>query len=302
MRSTDSVSVSFSNFGKLDGSNILIKPFTSFCGDGNTGKSFCLKLIYSLFNAVSYPGDSEQIAQRINENLVRNFQIPNVRDLKNDPYQSAQIRVEGLFDFHIFETKTEFVPGDDYWWAGENLSDTVYLGSPDCWKLKNMLETARINPKYRHTGRIELNSVPEYAYDTFSALLSDSVGHPAFPDIQEQLVKAMGGKLVIDATGGIAFIEKGKHFPLSVVSDRIINLGILELLLDRKIITKNTILFVDSVDHTLYSYLFEIASSGGTVIFGSSISNMPGDAKERCKQRKNQFIIYQNFFPLRRNF
>ena len=158
-------SLKVKNFGKIDEAEIDIGNFTVLAGANNTGKSFVLKLLYSLlspmnvqstldgqrsradslksaawhsprrrdsstgmidrkayemetiFASVSEDGADEwkfvqaELKDRVEMNLVRNFQVSRVYELKGDPGEDLEANVDDLLRMIVSEKSFELDVG-----------------------------------------------------------------------------------------------------------------------------------------------------------------------------------------------
>ena len=120
--------------------------------------------------------------------------------------------------------------------------------------------------------RVQLSGVPGYIFNLISLLKKDYVGDIAFPEIYNKLTQTeiMGGQLTITDDGNILFYENDKLFPLSITATGIANIGMLSLLIERKVLDKDSLLFVDEPEAHLHpawqvflaESLFELARQG----------------------------------------
>ena len=82
----------------------------------------------------------------------------------------------------------------------------------------------------------------------------------------------MGGKIAISKTGDLSFYENGRRFSLPVTAMGIANLGILALLIERKVLDERSFLFIDEPEAHLHpawqvimaENLFELSRQGVT--------------------------------------
>ena len=162
----------------------------------------------------------------------------------------------------------------------QQYSRVIYLESPIYWKLKNALEDARDRSGYSHEGKREkLTGVPGYFYDLARALKYEYTGDVEFPDVYKKLTgrDVIGGKIAISESGDLSFQENGRSFPLPVTALGIANLGILALLIERKVLDKNVLIFIDEPEAHLHpawqvvmaEALFELSRQGANVVLAT---------------------------------
>ena len=115
---------------------------------------------------------------RISQNLTNNFQMVTLTPLLAQPDQPGIIEIEGVGKFSWGNGK-----GIDFSidWRGiqqlQHYSRVLYLESPMHWKLKPVLETSRLSPRFFHLyGRQRMGGVPAYVFDLFVAMREEYAG------------------------------------------------------------------------------------------------------------------------------
>ncbi len=226
-------------------------------------------------------------------NLLQNFQVQEVSDLKNDKDNSINIKIGG-------ET---LVLGDKghAFRPASNISDifivdkALYLGSPLFWQLKNPLESVG-NRKRHHDSKQRLSGVPEYFYDMVATLreqytkelpifMKQNAEDSIFFKVADRLTGEHGinGKVSVAATGEMLYAEKdGATVPLVQAATGIANMGVLALLIEKNILDKNTFLFIDEPEAHLHPVwqveiadaLFKLAEAGVNVVIATHSDNI----------------------------
>lgn len=215
------------------------------------------------------------IQYKINQNLILNFQTPKIVDLKADMASITQINIEGIGNFQI---ESEFIHSSIQRTGLLQLqqySKVIYLESPLYWKLSPALEA--VSPRFHHSDRISLSGVPGYFFDLIKALKSRVSGKMDFPELFESLTKVLGGKLILSETGELLFSESERIFSMHLTATGVVNLGILALLIERKVLDKGTFLFIDEPEAHLHpawqvvmaEALFELARHGINVVIAT---------------------------------
>ena len=215
---------------------------------------------------------------QIEENLIQNFQIPNIETLQSQRDVPSEIDIEEFGVYKFNEDKRDFRPNRSLVEQSWLHSRVIYLESPVYWKLKEALESV-VGPRGSFFGRELLSGVPGYFYDLARALKSEYSGDVAFPDVYEQLTgqEAIGGKIAITEDGDLSFQEDGRSFSLPVTAMGIANLGILALLIERKILDEDAFLFIDEPEAHLHpawqiiiaEALFKLCLQGVRVIIAT---------------------------------
>lgn len=217
------------------------------------------------------------LEREISRRLIQNFQVPVLSRLSADGKESFAVSIDNVCSF---ELKGGMLADSKIKPAGFDLlrdwSRVVYLESPVYWKLKSPLESARISGRFRHESRDRLGGVHGHFYDSAEALKVKYSGDIAFPELYKRLTskEVMGGKLTISEIGELRFQENGRSFPLHLTSTGVINVGILALLIENKVIDEGTFLFIEEPETNLHPSwqveiartLFELSRSGVNVV------------------------------------
>ena len=213
------------------------------------------------------------------QNLMMNFQTPDLSLLRNKQDRTVVIDITDIGKFEATEGGLIRFSVD---MAGLQLlraySKVIYLESPLYWKLKDALESPILDPSF-HSSRGELTGVPGYFYELASALRRKSTNGVAFPSLLEKLTRedVLNGKIEISEDGELVFQENGQALPLSLVAMGVANLGILALLIERKIIDEETFIFIDEPEAHLHpawqvvmaETLFALSQQGVNVVIAT---------------------------------
>ena len=215
---------------------------------------------------------------KVTQNIRENFQVPDPSHLKKEKTSPLSLQVEEIGEFTDKEEKEEYIfnpyPGGIQ--KLQHHSRVLYLESPIYWKLKEALESLRLNPRFS-SSRKQMNGVPGYFYGLVSALRTSYPHNAIFQDLHEQLAQAIGGKIVISDNNELLFQENDKSFPLSQVATGVANLGFLGLLIEKRILDRGTFLFIDEPEAHLHpawqvimaKILFELARQGVKVVIAT---------------------------------
>ena len=228
-------------------------------------------------------GDADQfivygIREKILQNVIQNFQVPSLSSLRARPEIASEIFMDGIGKFEFDDGDIQFSIEAAGLQQLQDYSRVIYLESPVYWKLRFALERIRISPRFFHSrGRERLSGVPGYFYDLARALREEYSGKVAFPELYNRLTSKMGGKITISDTGELNFYENERSFSLHTTAMGVVNLGILTLLIERKIIDEGTFLFIDEPEAHLHpawqvgmaEALFELARQGVNVVIAT---------------------------------
>ena len=219
------------------------------------------------------------IGHKIKENLIKNFQVSKISYLSGNLDHPFEADAKNYGKFESRDEKIVYNINRDWFYQFQQYSNIIYLESPVYWKLKNALELVSDNKRRLDSKRKRLSGVPGYFYDLVSALKYDYTGDIAFPDLYERLTSkdVLGGKIAISEIGNFSFQENGRSFSLPVTAMGVANLGILALLIERKVLDKNSVLFIDEPEAHLHpawqvivaETLFELAKGGVNIVIAT---------------------------------
>ena len=252
------------------------------------------------------------IEYKVEENLIQNFQVSNLSDLKGREKHESVVSIDDIGEFRF--------SNDDFYFdiarAGlqrlQEYSKVIYLESPVYWKLKNALEDVRMYPRYLHSRREQLIGVPGYFYDLASALNHEYTGEIDFPELYKKLTskEVIDGKIAISESGDLSFQENGRNFSLPVTAMGVANLGMLALLIERKVLDKDSFLFIDEPEAHLHpawqvvmaDALFELAKGGVNVVIATHSADILKWLEVHVKKHPNdESLIALNKFPANGN-
>jgi len=219
------------------------------------------------------------IRSKIYENLLHNYQITSLEELQGHREISPFAKISDIGSFRFDTENIEFGIDTSGLQQLQEYSKVIYLESPIHWKLKKALENIRNNPRFFHFERDRLSGVPGYFYDLASVLREQYPGDVEFPGLFENLTSkgVLGGKIIMSEAGELFFRESARDFPLILTATGVVNLGMLALLIERKVLDKGTFLFIDEPEAHLHpawqvvmaETLFALAQQGVNVVIAT---------------------------------
>lgn len=244
------------------------------------------KALKELNTKIKKTGDLELLTNGIQHsilrNLIQNFQVSSLSSLRTQPKRTSEVSIEGIGEFHL--KNHDFVDLNKIDVVGliklQHCSRVIYLESPVCWKLKLALERAEEFRHFYHPRESDrLTGVPGYFNDLARFFKAKPTDKPAFPELYKKLIskQVMGGKLEVSDLGELRFQENKRSFPLPLTALGIVNLGILALLLEYRIIDEGAFLFIDEPEAHLHpawqveivEALFNLADLGVNVVIAT---------------------------------
>ena len=228
---------------------------------------------------------STAIGFRILHNLEQNFQILNYSSLQAASNTPASISVDqfGEFDFangqFSFDSAIDLNDGLSSLSRLRQYGNVIYLESPIYWKLKKSLEAIALDSRRTLRKRARLDGVPGYFYNLARELTFGYLGDMAFPEVHRRLTspEIIGGRVALTEEGSLNFHEDERIHPLSVTATGVANLGILALLIERRVLNENSLIFIDEPEAHLHpawqtvmaKALFELARQGASVVIAT---------------------------------
>ena len=226
------------------------------------------------------------VESRFSENLLLNLQCgPTLEPLRGRPlvFMYAKIEGAGKFSFALEGDNAKFIPDappSSVLAMLRKHAKVRFLGPPVLWQMRTALNNARvIRLKRSSNGRKLMDGVPKYVDDLEELLTQgDLSGNAAFPEILQNLTETIGGKIVRDDDSGQLFFHEGKNsVPLPSTASGVVPLGILALLIEKKLVDKGAFLFIDEPEANLHPAwqvemvraLFELAQGGVNVVLAT---------------------------------
>ena len=233
----------------------------------------------------------------LERNLTGSFQVPQLHKLIKGNSESANIKITRGEDisnkdpsFSTLICKPS-IEGNNInsnlsiieWLKMNYKSRVVYLESPMHWKLRNALIQAGRN-KIFYTKRKSL-LVPKYWTDLNLMLMDEWSGEMAFPQIFQDLTeKTLKGKMTVSESGSLQFKFKGDDtsHSLPITATGVVQLGLLALLIEKKVLDKGTVLFIDEPETNLHpawqvkmmQTLFQLAKEGVYIVMATHSADM----------------------------
>ena len=287
------------NFGPIDAATVQVGPFTVFAGPNNTGKTLVSKMLYSMLDA-----RNANHALAFDQNVYRNFQVPDFSTLEGDGDSPLYFSVEGVGELRELKgADFKFIPSPQIVENTQSFPEVFYLESPLYWKLKNPLESIKLGS--RSPLEHSLNGVPAYFYDLAASLRRTHIDH-RLTGIHNRLHDAIGGKIALSEAGDLEFQKNGKSIPLSLASAGVANMGMLALLIERGALERGSFLFFNEPESNLHSawqvemaaILFELARQGVNVVVSTHSMTILKWLEVHIKENpEDRELVRLNKFP-----
>lgn len=222
-----------------------------------------------------------ELQDRTTQALNLNFQVPEVASLAGDGDRELLVDVEDLLRLVANRDGVDLSAPDPVAVRPMDIQNLVYIESPVYWKLFDALKDLRRLPPFvrPRRGRHRLTGVPDYFYHLADTITHKYTGEMSFPDVYRQLVQEdmINGRVAVSESGDIVFEEAGRSFPLVTAASGVANIGFLAMLIERKVIDHDTMLFIDEPEAHLHpawqvvvaDALFQLAREGVRVVLAT---------------------------------
>ena len=251
------------------------------------------------------------MTHKINENFVHNFQTSTFSSLKSVENEDAVVSIDGIGTIRLAaDDSIEFDILEEGFNLLQDYSRVIYLESPIYWKLKDALEKLKLSPRFRILAdRERLDGVPGYFYDLASVMREKYSGDIAFPELFEKLVSGgiLAGRIAITDNGDLTYRQGEREFSLHLTAMGVVNVGILALLIERKILDEGSFLFIDEPEAHLHpawqvqmaEVLFELARQGVYVVLATHSLNFLKWLEVHVKQHPEdrELVALNRFSP-----
>lgn len=267
------------------------------------------KLHESISNTEYRDFVTSDLEYRARQNLIRNFQTPDLSLLHNKQDKNIVIDITDIGEFEITKGgEIRFSVNITGLQLLRAYSKVIYLESPLYWKLRDALESLRLNPDlFRSSREEELTGVPSYFYKLASALKRKPTNGAAFPSLLEKLTRedVLNGKIGISEDGELVFQENDQVLPLPLVAMGVANLGILALLIECRIIDEETFIFIDEPEAHLHpawqvvmaETLFALSQQGVNVVIATHSVDILKWLEVHVKEKpEDKTLIALNYF------
>ena len=221
-----------------------------------------------------------ELQRRTKRSLTMNFQVTELVSLARNPDKEVVVSIAELLHLTARGDSVDFGENESVPALPFGHRNVVYMESPVYWKLFDALGgRGRPVPSTRRPDRERLTGVPDYFYDLAQMVRRKYTGEMAFPDVHRQLSgeDAINGEVAISETGDLIFKEAGRSFPLGTAAAGVANIGVLAMLIERKVIDHGTMLFIDEPEAHLHpawqvvvaEVLFQLAREGVRVVLAT---------------------------------
>ena len=274
--------IEISSFGPIDRAECSdLGQINLFIGRNGSGKTFLLKALYSALRTVeAYRRGKEQRSEKeiLSDKLYWTFQAPTLGELvkkgENSLFFSMKSSKEEVFSYSFGGSTVKNVATINNTFE-QKADNTIFIPAKEILSLRDVILEAREN--FSSFG------FDDAYYDLAKALRPTTKGRnvKSFSNARKSLETAIGGRVGYDEKQKTWFFygENNKKFDLSITSEGIKKISILDALLGNHYLSKGSIVIIDEAEANLHpemiarfmDIIYELAK-GGLQFFISSHS------------------------------
>ena len=237
-------SAAFEDFGNIN----------LFIGHNGSGKTFMLKALYTAMKTVeAYKRGREMRSEKeiLADKLYWMFQASSLGELvrkgDNNLHFSMESENKETFSFTFGNSTTKSINSVSNTFE-PRMANTIFIPAKEILSLRDVILEAREN--YSTFG------FDDAYYDLAKALRPTTKGKnvKGFSDARKQLGNAIGGRIGYDEKQKAWFFygEGNKKFDLSITSEGIKKISILDALLGNHFLSRESIIFIDEAEANLH--------------------------------------------------
>ena len=275
-------SINVSSFGPINSAVCDgLGHINLFIGHNGSGKTFLLKALYSALKTVeAYKRGKEQRTEKeiLSDKLYWTFQSPSLGELvtkgdnalqflmKSDKNEQFSYSFGPSTNKNVTTVINTFEPKSD---------NTIFLPAKEILSLRDVILEAREN--------FTAFGFDDAYYDLAKALRPTTKGRnvKSFSDARKELGEAIGGRIGYDEKQKAWFFygENNKKFDLSITSEGVKKISILDALLGNHYLAKGSVVIIDEAEANLHPEMISkfmdivyMLAKGGLQFFISSHS------------------------------
>ena len=284
--------ISFYNFGSIKSAELWIKPFTVIAGKKETGKSFILRALYGIFSSHHKSGDRDLVSgkftvggistRNLEQKLRWIFQQRQIGNLVNrylEVKEEKKATIEVVTEknkslLSITASQKRKIDFSDE----EIILDLViqranFIATPLVLDLEKGISYYRTNLPANY-------GIPDIYWDIVKDIKNVDIADVVdLEEIYDEIRKTIGGRFEYDPKEGFIF-RKGKFkFNMNLVASGIKIFGLIQLLIERNFLSRDTVLIIEEPEVHLHPSLrfklvdiFKLLSESGVYVIFSTHS------------------------------
>jgi predicted ATPase len=261
---------SIKNLGIIKEANFELSKFTLICGKNGQGKSFLVRMIYAILTLLStQEKNSEHLGNLLSKKLRWIFQANHLSAIVNNNFHEAlKVKVDDFIEFSISKRSKSKIKLDRF------SSKTFPYKDISLIFLSSILDIELALSNYREYYKNNFG-VSDVYWDVLSRIRNIGVSpEPQLKKSYSSLEKIINGKVEHNTQTGTVYKSQGKAIDIKLSASGIKLFGLLQLLIERDILKKDSVLILEEPEshlHPFFSFklieiLFELKNAGVTLI------------------------------------
>ena len=202
-----------------------------------------------------------QLRSNLERELLGNFRVPSIAALIGAKRATPSVKLVGdnnIISLNFERSDTNSQVNITRASISQYYPSNVFLESPIYWKMGAGGPHRRFSRDfadgYNPGPRQSIPELPTYVSSLRKSLLTEYTGDVAFPEVLKWINKknVFKGKLVVATGGQLRYYDGRREYPLQTTATGVTNIGIIGLLIERKIINERTVLFLDEPESNLH--------------------------------------------------
>lgn len=227
-----------------------------------------------------------QLRSNIERELLGNFRVPSIATLIGSQRATPSVKFTGdnnIISLNLERPQTNSQVNLINANISQYYPSNVFLESPIYWKMgvggSRRRFSRNLADGYNADLRQTIPELPAYVSSLQKKLLTEYTGEVAFPEILEWIntKNIFNGKIIVATGGQLRYHDGHREYPLQTTATGITNIGIIGLLIERKLINERTVLFLDEPESNLHpawqvliaELLLKLAQAGIDVILAT---------------------------------
>lgn len=252
------------NLGPIKEIDINLSKFNLISGKNATGKSFFVRLLYAIIATILEKENSKQNNEEkhLEKDLAKKirwvFQQKDMSAIVNkitrdDLCTQITINNKTLLTFSVSRSAKRKIVLKQI----NNIKEIPYRNCLFIF-LPSVLDIELALANYREYYKNNLG-VSDIFWDALQAIRTVGIADEIeLESVSKKIEKTIGGKFLYKAKQGVVFKEKEKEYDVKITASGIKIFGILQLLIDRNLLTKDSLLVIEEPECNLHpAYIFK---------------------------------------------
>lgn len=247
----------FENYGALesvDWNNL--NKINLIIGENSSGKSFVLKALYSALRTVEDFGkgnSNQSVAEVLSNKLYWTFQVDGIGELvkkgSSEPLEFKMFEGDTAFSYRFGKDTTKKVGSLERTLKFAGRDRTIFIPAKEVLSLFSVILKSRDQDMMFGFDDTYLDLVK-----ALSLPPQKGRNYAAFADCKVMLNELIGGRVTYDSPSNAWYFNNKdrQRFTISIASEGIKKISILDTLLSNRYLSANSVVFIDEVESALH--------------------------------------------------